>query len=518
MKYNWDGILTKAAYLYLTLPFLIFCLGWLNLLSSIAFSSITLISIYFCLKNIKVDIDINQLLYKNRKSIIFSGFAILLIIFFSGIGHYTFQNADHLYRGALFADLVKYDWPVLYQVKGFPGHAFEGKTTMMTYYLGYYLPSAAVGKLFGLETARFALFLWTFLGTILVVFQIGKYLKRFNYKILLLFFGWGTLFFVGALYKYPFMGIFTDSENNYLWAGMILYADSNLGLIYWTFNQSLTAWLIILLLFNSGSTKNAVYLYSLCFFLSPFAFLGLLPFMFFYFWKNFEGKFETLKDWFGNVKNYLSFQNILGAGLVFALIYLYLDSNKAAKFFQVLTHSPKKFIVFILLSWGIIALLILNKNKKNPLFWLIVIVLIPLPFFQQGYGIDFPGRLSIPALFFLMLLTGKYLIDEKNIIRRYLVLAYLGLSAAGHGFFEIGKSIIYTSAENISHKTTIDDQLLATQNPNLHRVGKVLKDIEGKDILIQDHKTIVNPNNNVIWNYMADIEESRFYRWFARKP
>lgn len=239
--------------------------------------------------------------------------------------------------------------------------------------------------------------------------------------------------------------------------------------------------------------------------------------MFFYFWKNFKGKFGTLKDWFANVKSYFSFQNILGAGLVFALIYLYLDSNKAAKFFQVLTHSPKKFIVFILLSWGIIALLILNKNIKNPLFWLIVIVLIPLPFFQQGYGIDFPGRLSIPALFFLMLLTGKYLIDEKNVFRRYLVLAYLAVSAAGHGFFEIGKSIIYTSAENISHKTTVDDQLLATLNPNLQKVGKILKDIEGKNILIQDHKTIVNPKNNVIWNYMADIEESRFYRWFAKK-
>jgi hypothetical protein len=49
-------------------------------------------------------------------------------------------------------------------------------------------------------------------------------------------------------------------------------------------------------------------------------------------------------------------------------------------------------------------------------------------------------------------------------------------------------------------------------------VGKILKDLEGKDILIKDHKTIVNPNNNVIWNYMADIEGSRFYRWFARKP
>ncbi len=517
MKYNWEGILTKSAYLYLTIPFLIFCLGWLNFQSSLVFSSISMLSIYFSLKNCKVDLATNDLLFQNRKYIFWSIIIILFIIFFSGIGHYTFQNTDHLYRGALFADLVHYDWPVVYKVEGFKGHAFDGKTTMMTYYLGYYLPSSLIGKLFGLGAGRFALFLWTFLGTILVVFQIGKYLKRFNYKILLLFFGWGTLFFLGALYKYKFVDVFTDSENNYLWAGMILYADSNLGLIYWTFNQSLTAWLIILLLFNNGSTKNAIYLYSLCFFLSPFAFLGLLPFMFYYFWKNFNGKFTVFENWVSNIKSYFSFQNILGAGLIFGLIYLYLDTNQAAKFFQILSHPPKKFIAFILLSWGFVAILIFNKNKNNPLFWLIVAVLIPLPFFQQGYGIDFPGRLSIPALFFLMLIVGQFLIEEKNKIRKWAVLGYLAISASGHVFFEIGKSIVYTSAENISHNTTIDDQLLASKNLKFKKAGKILKDIEGKNILIQDHKTIVNPKNNVIWNYMADTENSRFYRWFAKK-
>jgi hypothetical protein len=91
------------------------------------------------------------------------------------------------------------------------------------------------------------------------------------------------------------------------------------------------------------------------------------------------------------------------------------------------------------------------------------------------------------------------------------------LSATWHVGFEIGKSIIWTAAENISHKTDWDDKLMASENSKLQKVGKILKDLEGKDILIQDHKTITNPQNNVIWNYMADIEGSRFYRWFAKK-
>ncbi|MCP9769653.1 hypothetical protein EGI22_17255 [Lacihabitans sp. LS3-19] len=514
MRYNWDSILTKSAYLYLSLPFLIFCVSWLNLPSAFAFSAITLVSIFFSLKNVDSDPEINFLLIKKPKTIIWALTIILFIIFFSGIGHYTYQNNDHLYRGALFADLVKYDWPVMYHVTGFPGHFLEGKTTMMTYYLGFYLPSAAVGKLFGLSAARFALFLWTFIGTVLVVFQVGKYLKRFNLKLLLLFFGWGTLFFIGALYKNSFIDIYAEKANP-LWAGMILYADSNLGLIYWTFNQSLTAWLIILLIFNKGPKKNLLFLYSLCFFLSPFAFVGLLPFVLYYFFTNLEGK--LFQNFWKHFVPYISFQNILGAGLVVALNFLYLNSNKAAKFFQVLSHSPKKFIVFMLLSWVIIAFLISPRFKKNALYWLVVAVLIPLPFFQQGYGIDFPGRLSIPALFLLMLKVGQFLIEEKKSFRKYAVLAYMAISATWHIGFELGKSIIWTSAENISHKTSIDDQLMDSDNPKLQELGKILKDIEGKNILIQDHKTIVNPKNDVIWNYMADIEGSTFYRWFAKK-
>lgn len=514
MRYNWDGILTKAAYLYLSLPFLIFCLGWLNLPSTVVFSSVTLISIFLCLKNVHSDFSINYLVIKNPRTIWVSLLIILFIIFFSGIGHYTYQNNDHLYRGALFADLVKYDWPVMYKVSGFPGHFLEGKTTMMTYYLGFYLPAAALGKAFGLEFGRFALFFWTFIGTVLVVFQTGKYLRKFNYKLLLLFFGWGTLFFIGALYKNSFIDIYTEKANP-LWAGMILYADSNLGLIYWTFNQSLTAWLILLLIFNGGPKQNTFYLYSLTFFLSPFAFVGMFPFIIFSIWKNYKG---TLKDdlW-KNIKSYLSFQNIIGAALVVGLNFIYIDSNKAGKFFQVLHHRPKILIVFYLLSWAIIAFLISSKFKKNALFWLVIIILIPLPFFQQGFGIDFPGRLSIPALFLLMLLVGQFLIEEKTSWRKWAVLAYMTVSAVWHIGFEVGKPIIWTSAENISHKTDWDDKLMATESPKLQKVGKILKDIEGKDILIQDHKTIVNPNNNVIWNYMADIEGSRFYRWFAKK-
>jgi hypothetical protein len=517
MKRDIDGLMTKIGYAYLMLPFFMFCVSWLNNLSALAFGSVTLLSFGFCVRNIKGQDEINQILLDNKGKLIPMFLILVFLIFYSGIGSYTFQNNDHLYRNAMFRDLVKYEWPVRYHVEGFPGHFLDGKNTIMTYYLGFYLPPAALGKLFGYDFGRFAFFVWVLLGTVLVIYQTGKYFKRFNYKLLLLFFGWGTLFFVGAILKYSFPNVFLDPDNHYLWAGMILYADSNLGLIYWTFNQSLTAWLIILLILNGAPKQNILILYTLCFFLSPFAFAGLLPFVIFFIFKGYTGSFLRLSDWWENIKPYLSFQNVLGGGLVLALNYIFISSNQAGKFFQVLHHSPKILGIFYLLSWVLVAIFIGWKYKKDPLFLLAIAVLIPLPFFQQGYGIDFPGRISIPALFILMLYVGKYLIEEQKTLARIPILAYMALSLAGHFTFETFRSMAYTSAEYISHQTQFDDKMAASNNPEIKKLGRHLKSLENKNICIQDLGTLTNPKNTVIWNYMADTEGSRFYRWFAEK-
>jgi hypothetical protein len=144
--------------------------------------------------------------------------------------------------------------------------------------------------------------------------------------------------------------------------------------------------------------------------------------------------------------------------------------------------------------------------------------LIPLPFFQQGYGIDFPGRVSIPALFLLMLLVGKYLREVKTGILRIAVWAYLVVSAIGHNVIETGRSMAMTSIENISHNTNLDDFLQASSTPTLQKMGDALEDIKDENICIKDFGTVLNPKNEVIWNYMADIEHSYFYKWFAKKP
>ncbi len=509
MKSSIDFWMTRLSYFYITLPFLLFTALWLNIYAAVAFSAIAIASYVLCIK----ETEPLQFIRVNKKTVFWTLITVAVIVFFSGIGSYTYQNEDHPYRNALFNDLVKYNWPVMYHVEGFEGHFLNGKTTMMTYYLGYYLPAAFVGKFFGQTGANFFLYFWTVLGTLIVLYQAGKFLNRFSYKVVLMFFAWGTLFFIGALIKYPLEKF--GQEGYYLWAGMRLYANSNLGSIYWIFNQALPAWTVIMLIINKISTKNMFFVYSLCLFLSPFCFVGLFPFILYFMYQ----EFRRIRDLKGFIMAYVSFQNILGAGLVVFLTFFYLQSNQAGqKFHPIPWPNLKIFVAFMALSWGIIAFILFPKYYREPLYWISVFILIPLPFFQQGNGMDFPGRVSMPAYFILLLLAIRLVLEEKRSYSRIAMIMYFCFAGTAHFIFETGISMYKTGYANLSYRTNIDRVLLESENEKVREIGKDLKSIKHKDVLTRDDfGTVLTTKNPVIWNYMADTEHSLFYKYLAKK-
>jgi len=504
-----DLWMTRLTYFYIGLPFVLFALLWLNWIAAAAFAGTVTVSLVLACRLIEP----MQFVRLSRKMVFWSVIVVAVIVFFSGIGSYTYQNEDFPYRNALFNDLVKLEWPVMYKVRGFEGHFLNGKQTIMTYYLGYYLPAALFGKFFGLAAGRFFLYFWTVLGCLIVLYQTGKYLNRFSWSVLLMFFAWGTLFFIGALIKYPLDKFGT--EGYYLWAGMRLYANSNLGSVYWIFNQSLTAWPVMLLILNGASARNMFFIYSFALFLSPFCFVGFFPFILYFMFRDY-GKFRDAGEF---IRSYISFQNIFGAAAVVVLTYLYLQSNQAGHKFQYIPFSGVKvFVAFMLLSWGIVALILLPKYRNEPLYWISVLVLIPLPFFQQGNGMDFPGRVSMPAFFILMLLAIRLVIEEKRGVTRWAMVVYFLVAGLAHFTFETGMSMFKTGYANLSYRTHLDAVLLESDNAKFRELGEDLKRIKHKDVLTRDpFKTVTNPANPVIWNYMADTEGSLFYMYLAKK-
>src|SRR5690606_40225431 len=135
MKY-----LQRISILYLTFPFILFCFGWLRLWIAIPASLIILFTLYQFFK--QSSLPTSQASITNYPSV----FTVLLItalwIFFSGIGGFAFQNWDHHWRNAVFHDLINFDFPVYYTKPE------AGPIKMLVYYIGYWLPSATVGKYF----------------------------------------------------------------------------------------------------------------------------------------------------------------------------------------------------------------------------------------------------------------------------------------------------------------------------------------------------------------------------------
>lgn len=463
-----------AAYIYLTLPPLIFMLGWCRWYIGIPAAALCLFSMIACIRNKKF--EENEKLFKNINK--WRLFVIAAVIFgwvaMSGIGGYFFQNADHYTRNTIQKILVEYNWPARQGTRG------------MVYYIGTWLPATLLGKIFGKESTDGFLFLWVFIGISLIYALICIWRKKISLWPLMIIIFFSGLDILGSqITSSPAMAIL-GTEHLEWWSDGLQYSSMTTQL-FWVFNQAVPVWLAMMLLKDEPST-NIAFLCSLLLITSTLPVVGIIPIAIYYIIKNAdwysEGTFGT--DWKTVLRNLGGWKHNIGTLSVVFVIGYYLVGNdifcrtlpvafpvllilvaivllllisglillkrknkvaQAAKVCYYITLISGIFFVgsrifsengyanslynlvyiafFLLIEVGIYLYLLRAYVPEKALFNIVAVSLIVIPFFTVGISNDFCMRASIPGLFLIMLWCIQTFDTHKWNLRLILLAAAL---------------------------------------------------------------------------------------------
>lgn len=373
-----NKILPAITYLYIALPFLIFAAGFLKWYFALPFALIIVLSVAFSVKASEGygEIKINPL---GVSKLLFGLLLILFIVLLSGIGDFFWQNNDHATRNTVFDILVLEAWPPLHQ-----GQSGE---VSLVYYIGFWLPSAVVGKIIGLEAGYIFSVIWATIGIFLIWYLLCTVHKKVVIYPLVIFLFFSGLDIIGhgiisefftnlsklQIGKWAFPQGSEFSYHTEWWARYFQYS-SHLTQLFWVFNQCLPVWLATLVLLLEKNNKNLVFIMGLTLLSSTLPFIGLIPV---FVWCAVTNKKEGFlarpltndikKEFF----SLFTFQNFFGGGVSGIMTFLYLKSNVASSTTASQTSSSTSEPSFslsvffiVLMLWIVCFAFIFNKGKK----------------------------------------------------------------------------------------------------------------------------------------------------------
>ena len=395
-----------ACILYLAIPNLIFGLY----LSNVSLSLFTVAAVAVAMTS---KYQTSEKDYPNR-SLIFYGLITaiaLLWTYLSGITGDLYATTDWPIRLTLLNDLIHLDWPIIYR-------GDDGSNAYLRAPLGYYLPSALIGKLFNsYPIGNACLYLWTSLGVMLSLTIITQNLKTKDLLIaipvLILFSGMDSL---GHLVSHHFHDThLLGTEHLEWWVGKYQYS-SNTTLLFWVPNHAVSAWIFASLVYRyrdcQGFLSLSPLLLSLLLVFSPLSFIGCAIMFVYLLYRN------------------RRFLKTPGALMMGSFIALPVFAFNATYITSALNNVPKpdlnipfvfvkeslRYFGFIGLEFFALSIALFPKARDKSLLIFITLVLASMPLFPRfGPGNDLVMRASIAPLFLLCLLSIDTLSD---LIRR----------------------------------------------------------------------------------------------------
>lgn len=382
-------------------------------------------------------------------TLIIASATIILICIIIGIGGAFPQAGDWEKHNAVLRDLIRSPWPVYYD---------RYDKCMLTYYLGQYLVPAVTGKLFNsFELGNVVMAAWCIFGLIIVYLMLIRLTEADSvWKQMLGVYM--LLFFCGALCLVQFVLklIYADrmySLGSYHWVlvdGIMLQYRSNLVMLRWVIPQVIVPWMAVMMLMEKVK-KVEYYVFillpSLLFGSFSFAALAVVAII---------TVIVNLLKRDITIKKVLALTNILPAISLGGILFFYflgniqVDKPISSGFRFEIYNSTHiwVYIIFCIFMFGIYSASVWPENKKNPLYYANLAVLLILPWLRMGLCNDVVMSGSIPSLFILMIMLFSMMIRDDNStslgIRKGIALTLLVLGMI-YPICELKDNIVYNS-------------------------------------------------------------------------
>jgi hypothetical protein len=208
----------------------------------------------------------------DTKSVLFCALGALLWVGISGLGGAGYQNTDLVRSNGFLSELIFRQWP--------PAALSVPHATLNPIIgdVGFFLPSAIVGKIWGWNAAQVSLLLYGFFGVVLALLWFVCLTNRNKILSLIFFVLAGGMDILGAaIYRN-----YVPSGTSYLesWAVYWNYS-SNTAHLFWAPQQAIVGWILTGLIVEQGllrrSPRNILFLCTLGMIWSPQIVLGLIP-------------------------------------------------------------------------------------------------------------------------------------------------------------------------------------------------------------------------------------------------
>ncbi|MEI0529065.1 hypothetical protein R4J00_10515 [Brachyspira intermedia] len=370
-------------YLYLIIPYIIFIFSWTKYYISIPLIIFLLIVLYLMIK--KTISNYNTLYSMNLLVFISILLIIISFVVILGIGEIFNQSGDMRNgRNAIFRDLINFSWPIIYPKNGYG----------FVYYFAHWVVPSLFGKLFGLQIGLFSLILWSSFGILIFFILMINFLNIKNNKYIII-----------SIIMFMFFSPIPQ------YAGGIFIEYSSVATqIYHLFNQSIGIWVMCTLFLYQRNSSNFAFLGLSVVFYSPYAIIGILPYMFV------KVILDIKDNKFIELKNIFSIENILSSISIFPILFLYLSSSDVTNDgFQILItkHNYIRLLINYMLAFGLFAIILYKNNKTNYIFYTSIFVFIFVSMLQYSQDQNF-SRTNLTAIFFLAVLIIEYFYKNIN--------------------------------------------------------------------------------------------------------